>query len=168
MSRPKPFPDIRPRRNKSVMDVHLNNYDTVFVKPISDKVDSIKPLMFVKEDGTEVEVAKIMVTDHNRATYDSVTKSLTLNLDVTGVAAFTDLIGVPNKFPTAAEMGTGHTDPGAEKTTMFLVAREDGIYFENHVTGVEVEPRRSRTRTSSIDQIAALEKRISELESKLK
>lgn len=165
MSREKPFPNIIAKQNKTVMDVHLNNYDTVFVKPIADKVDAIKPLYY-SVDGKDYEVEKIVVSDPARAKYDEAHKVLTLNLDVTGVAAFTDLTGVPSRFPTEAEMATGH-DPEAKKTTMFLVAREDGIYFENHVTGIEVDPRKSTTRSKSELRLVALERRIAELESKL-
>lgn len=168
MLRPKPFPQIFPRKNKSVMDVHLNNYDVVFVKPLADKLDGIKPLTYVKPDGSQVDVDRIVVSDPSRASYDAGTKTLTLNVNVSGVTSFTDLIGVPNRLPLAAEMDTDHTDPNAGKTTMFLVAREDGIYFENHVTGVEVEPRRSKSRGVFEEKFEALERRIAELESQLK
>lgn len=166
MSREKPFPDIIPNQNKSVMDVHLNNYDLVFVKPIADKLDTVKPLYYTK-DGKDYEVEKIVISDPARAQYDEAHKVLTLNLDVTGVASFTDLLGVPNRFPTPEEMDTKHTQTGSQKTTMFLVAREDGIYYENHVTGIEVTPRKTKTRSRQEAKIDALERRIAELEAKL-
>ncbi|MGL5307651.1 MAG: hypothetical protein ACRC9Y_16195 [Aeromonas veronii] len=167
MLRPKPFPNISDRQNVSVMDVHLNNYDTVYVKPLEDKIEAIRPLYFVTKDGKDAPVDKIVVSDPSRASYDGVTKILTLNLNISGVTAFTDLIGVPNRFPNATEVNTGKTDPGAEKTTMFLVAREDGIYYENHITGTEVNPQSSFIRSTYEDKIDALEKRILELEEKL-
>lgn len=168
MSRPKPFPDISEKQNRSVMDVHLNNYDIVYVKPLEDKLASIKPVYFITKDGSEAPVEKITVTDYSRVTYNDATKTLNFNLNVTGVTAFTDLVGVPTRFPNATEMGTKHPETGATSTTMFLVAREDGVYFENHVTGVEVEPRRSRTRSRQESRMDALERRIKELESQLK
>lgn len=167
MSRAKPYPNISPYRNKAVMDVNLNNYDLVFVKPIADKVDMMNPVVFVKEDGTEVEVNKLVVTDYSKATYNDSTKTLTLDLrqSSTGAVSFTDLIGVPNRLPTIAELKTGNSGAGAENSKMFLVAKEDGIYFENHSTALEIEPRRSRSK--EINKIEELENRLKYLEDKL-
>ena len=148
------------------MDVNLNNYDIVFVKPIADKVDAMNPVVFVKQDGTEVEVNKIAVSDYSKASYDDASKTLTLDISQSSRSiSFTDLLGVPNRLPTSDELKTNHADPGSEKTKMILVAKEDGIYFENHTTATEIEPR--ITKTGSINKFDDLEKRILQLEQKL-
>lgn len=168
MTRPKPYPNIEPFKNKAVMDVNLNNYDVTFVKPIADKVDEIKPLYFVKEDSSEVEVAKIMVKDYSRTEYNSVTKTLTLDLthSAVGAISFTDLLGVPNRYPTVTELETGHSEAGAKSSPLILVAKEDGIYFESQSSTVEIEPRRSRMK--SINKLDELERRLQRLETILK
>lgn len=168
MSRPLPYPNISPFKNKAVMDVNLNNYDLVFVKPIATKLDAIKPLYFIKEDSTEVEVAKIAVKDYSKTEYNATTKTLTIDLTQSAVGAlsFTDLLGVPNRYPTASELETGHSELDAKSAPLLLVAKEDGIYFESQSTTAEIEPRRSRMR--SLSKIDELEKRLLRLENKLK
>ena len=148
------------------MDVNLNNYDLVFVKPIADKVDAMNPVVFVKRDGTEAEVNKIVVTDYSKASYNDATKTLTLDISQSpGSISFTDLMGVPSRLPTSDELKTNNTGTGAEKTKMILVAKEDGIYFENHETAFEIEPRITKTR--NINKFDELEKRILQLEQRL-
>ncbi|MGL4523026.1 MAG: hypothetical protein ACRCWQ_10785 [Bacilli bacterium] len=169
--RPIPMPILSPFYNRAVMDVHLNNYDIVYIKPIEDKLDAIKPVVFVKSDLSEVEVQKIKISDRSKATYDPLDKSLTLNLDTSPVGAlkFTDLIGVPNSYPKDTDLKTGHAGvTGADETSMVLVAKSDGIYFVNHPVGSEIEPRKSRSKQQQQDIIESLEARISFLESKLK
>lgn len=170
LDRPLPFPNISPIRNLAVMDVHLNNYDQSFVKPIAEKMDLVHPLIFTTQSGKEVEVNRLILSDPSKATYNESTQTLTLiNTSApVSIGNFTDLIGVPNRFPTSDELKTGHDeDPNARETAMFLVAKPDGIYFENHPLGTEIAPRTKLGKDSS-DVLASLEQRISHLEQLLK